>query len=572
MPKLSLVSLLNSVRSWACRSAGSRLATALGICACGMTLPSLGQQPMRGGVAGPNGWITDCDAPAAWIGSAVCDGPAGCDEWRWLPHGDRAIPPESPEEVDADADRRPDAPQLDEPADEGPDFSDLDADALTGDTSLASAGVGRGGFSAAPTMTGDLFGTGGSLISGLETFRVNRTWQGFILNGQPDGASEALIGFDAGSGTPLDVFTDGTGADSNNDGFVDTFDILEPIPPTEAPLPPGSGFVFQGGTAVFLQPRDFESGDQWDVDYSYSRNIGGLEEPIFLAGPDVATRRVKLAENFSPEVRDRCYMNYSYFNRALGGLGDVNRWVLGLERILVEDLVSIDFRLPMASTRSSRQDVDRLGERNYQLGNLTTIAKIVMYRNQRTILTSGMGFTAPLADDARLMRGNQTLLRIRNDSVHLLPYVAMMRRLNSDTIFQFYTQLDVDTHGNRVSGDLSGESMPVLGRLRDSTLLHLDASLHRTLLRQGRRRLVREVIGNAELHYTGSLENANTVAGNGVTVTDLAGRFDVVNATLSSHLLMGDNLVVTPGMSFPLASGTNRQFDFEAILQVNYLR
>ena len=102
--------------------------------------------------------------------------------------------------------------------------------------------------------------------------------------------------------------------------------------------------------------------------------------------------------------------------------------------------------------------------------------------------------------------------------------------------------------------------------------MHIDASYHHTLLRQSRRESLREVIGNAEIHYTGSLEKAGVVRGNGLTVTDLAERFDVVNATFSSHWLLGDNVVVTPGMSIPLTTGTNRQFNFEAILQLNYLR
>jgi hypothetical protein len=183
-----------------------------------------------------------------------------------------------------------------------------------------------------------------------------------------------------------------------------------------------------------------------------------------------------------------------------------------------------------------------------------------------------MGVTAPLADDSRLMRGNQTLLRIRNEAVNLLPFAAVLKRLNEDVSVQLYTQLDVDINGNDVSGNLAGGPLGNFGQLRDSTLMHVDASYHHVLLRQSRREVLREVIGNAELHYTGSLEKARSVRGDGLTVTDLAERFDVVNATFSSHWLLGDNVVVTPGMSIPLTSGMNRQFNFEAMLQLNYLR
>lgn len=478
---------------------------------------------------------------------------------------DSAVSPDTGDAMTAD----PDVAD----ADSGADFADLDAADFSLDSSFASAGVQRGSFSSAPTMTGDLFGAGMSFLSVPQVERFSQVLPGFIINGASPGSPNAVIGFGLGGGPPADIFTTGSGVDSNGDGSIDQFSILEPIPPSNAPTSPGPGFVFSGGTAVYLNGSQlFEDGEDWLIDYSYTQTLLPDGERILLAGPDVATRRVKLSENFSPEVRDRVYMNYSYFNNAFGGLGDVNRWVLGWERILVDDLVSVELRLPMATTLGSRQDINSPGDRSYELGNLTAIGKVVMYRDQRWLWSSGLGATAPLADDARLLRGDDTLLKISNHAVHLLPFSAVLMRVNQDTMVQAFAQLDVDVNGNPVYGDLTGDTLPRLGRLRDATLLHLDASLHRTLLRRSSRDLVREVIGNAELHYTGSLENANTVSGNGLTVTDLSRRFDVVNATFSSHWMLGERTVVTPGIAVPLSGGVNRQFNFEAILQVNYLR
>lgn len=521
-----------------------------------------------------------CDAPGwAAAGSLPAIGsgrsPSGSTSQVPVQPGQQPSAAPTPDTAPGD-DATTDAAQLDPTADTGADtmdFSNLDAAAFGLGASLASAGIQSGSFSAAPTMTGDLFGGGVSQLFGTQRFEVPiQTLQGTILNGQPPGSLNAVLGFGIG-GPPTDIFTIGPATATNGGGFASEFAILEPVPPSNATTSPGPGFIFEGGTAVFLGPGAFVDGDVWDVQYSYARTIGGpVDPPVILAGPDVATRRVKIAENFSPEVRDRAYMNYSYFNNTFGGLGDVNRWVLGLEKILVDDMVSVEFRLPMATTLGSRQDINSPGARNYELGNLTTIAKVVMLRDERSIWTAGMGVTAPLADDSRLMQGNQTLLRIRNEAVNLLPFAAVLKRLNEDVIVQLYTQIDIDVNGNEISGDLTGGPLPVLGRLRDSTLLHIDASYHHTLLRQSRREVIREVIGNAELHYTGSLEKAGVVRGNGLTVTDLAERFDIVNATFSSHWVLGDNVVVTPGMSIPLTTGMNRQFNFEAVLQLNYLR
>jgi len=55
-------------------------------------------------------------------------------------------------------------------------------------------------------------------------------------------------------------------------------------------------------------------------------------------------------------------------------------------------------------------------------------------------------------------------------------------------------------------------------------------------------------------------------------VTNLKKNFNVLNATMGAHLLVGKNVVITPGMSVPLRDGLDEQFDYEALLQVNYLR
>lgn len=388
------------------------------------------------------------------------------------------------------------APQVDTPL--GPETG-LGVGGLPGDLSaalgagaaagfgaaLADASIGRGSYSAAPNMTGDLFGMGGSCI---------------ILK-------QTSVNPNAGIGGP------GGGITGPNEG-----------------------------------------------------------KGIYLPGPDVATRRVKLSENFSPEVRDRCFLNYNYFNNAVGGLDNVNRWTLGLERLLVDDLISLEARLPMASTLLSTQDSLAMGDRGYELGNLTLITKGVLFRDEDSLWTAGMGVTAPLADDSLLMRGSTPLVQIENQAVHLLPFIATLQQLNSRTLFQAFAEIDVDTNGNPVYGNATLGTLPYAGRLNDSTLLMLDFSLHRLLRQNPRSALVRQVIGNAELHYTGSLEDADIVRGPGFEITDLARRFNIVNATFSQHWVLANNVVITPGIAVPLSSGTDKQFDFEAILQLNYFR
>lgn len=69
-----------------------------------------------------------------------------------------------------------------------------------------------------------------------------------------------------------------------------------------------------------------------------------------------------------------------------------------------------------------------------------------------------------------------------------------------------------------------------------------------------------------------SLEDSPDLRGPGFTMTNIARRFEIVNATFSNHRVLQNNWGVTPAISVPLQNGTDRQFNFEATLQLNYLR
>ena len=186
------------------------------------------------------------------------------------------------------------------------------------------------------------------------------------------------------------------------------------------------------------------------------------------------------------------------------------------------------------------------------------------------VWTAGMGFTIPLADDSRLTRGGQTVLQIENESIHLLPFTGLLLRTGRDSVFQAYMQYDFALNGDPVRGDLFGGGLPLLGTFTDATLLHLDGSYHHTAYRGGRTDLLQTVIANFEMHYTGSLQDSDVVSLNGINVRGLGTSTNILNGTCGAHFVMSNGLVVTPGMAVPLRDGIDEQFDYEAILQVNY--
>jgi len=466
-------------------------------------------------------------------------------------------------------------------------FDDFDS-ALPG--AGDSLGATRASFSSAPTFIGDFFGGGFSAFGGSQTVTRSFTAPGTILSGG-DGDPLATIGFALGADQiPNDVFTTGVGIDASGGDTQpnpDTFAILEPLPTSDAPTSPGPGFLFDSNSAsaVFVgnsggqAPIDgiFTDGDNWFVSYSYTADLGGggpNGPPIVpVPSPGVSVRRVKVSENFSPEVRNRCFFNYNFFNDAFGGLGDISRYTIGAERIVYENLISIEARLPMAATYASNQALGQPENRDFEIGNAFLIGKGVLLRSRDFVWSGGLGIGVPTADDTVLRSNNRTVLSVENETVHLFPFTGLLYRLNRDSIIQGAMQLDFALGGDTVRGDLTGDSLPTLGTFTDSTLMHLSVSASKVIHRNDCTRYpLREILANSELHYTGTLEDSDFVQGGGITYTNLARNFNILNTTLGLHVVFSNGLVVSPGMSVPLRDGLDEQFDYEALVQVNYLR
>jgi hypothetical protein len=77
------------------------------------------------------------------------------------------------------------------------------------------------------------------------------------------------------------------------------------------------------------------------------------------------------------------------------------------------------------------------------------------------------------------------------------------------------------------------------------------------------------------LHYTTALENANTLSGEGVfgdefQLGNAANRFDVLNLSVGLYATLLDRHTAYMGIVAPLDNGTNRFFDMEAQMSLNF--
>lgn len=453
----------------------------------------------------------------------------------------------------------------------------------------SSSAASQSSFTSAPTIIGDFQG------GGLAQFNATVT-RDFSFFAQ--GTQGALPTFDRvpGGGFNPDILSlSGTGQSVGGSAFTNQFGIAEPVPPTDANLAPGPNFQFQGGTATFTgsggstipSTADYTNavnGDEWFVQYQYAAQIGGfgigggLSGPRPAPSPGVSVRRVKISENFSPEIRNRFFTNFSFFNDTFGGLGDISRYVIGLEQVLVDDLISVELRLPVAATYGSDQDLGLPEDRDIEIGNFTLISKFALWRTESLLVSAGLGIGTPTAQDTRLSIGGVDLLEVRNETVQIQPFMGALYRWNDDWSFQAYMQLDVAAGGDAVmvNGDFddpTANRLEFAGDFKDSTLMHLDFSASKSLYRTSDREArLTNVLANAEVHYTSTLEDSSVVQSNNFTYTNLKNRFDIVNMTFGSHFVFKNGLVATPAIAVPLTEGLDKQFDFEAIVQLNYVR
>lgn len=422
---------------------------------------------------------------------------------------------------------------------------------------------------------GDFFGEALQTVTISETRSFAFHTEGFIVSGTP-GSPSALLVFEANGGVADDFTTFGTGRDLSptTDGFADTFDMVEPLPPNEVPTSPGGDFTYDGGTVVYTgttattQPIDgafpaAAPNNIWYASYSYSRFSQTIANGLAL-------RRIKIAEMNSPIPKHRIYGSFNFYNDVINGVGDVSRYFLGIEKPFHEDLISLDLRIPFSSTLDSTQSTSGVGSRNAEFGNLALTAKAVLLRNCEWTLTGGLGLGLPTGSDSKVVSAatNAELLRIDNDAVHVLPFVAGLWTPNSRLFMQWFLQWDIDASGNDVHARNSSGAMVDIGRLDDQTLTFADVTVG-AWLRRCPGRALWGIVPVAELHYATTSEDADTVSSGAFRVGNATNRYDVLNLTLGSHFMFRESTLTT-GMATPLRRSNfgDRQFDYEAVVQL----
>ena len=368
----------------------------------------------------------------------------------------------------------------------------------------------------------------------------------------------------------------GNGLDLSGDGQPDTYPISEPDAPGFLPPPVtcAAPLVYTGGNAVFADargnPRDGSvgQGDGWSLIANYLCTSSPLIVNVPLGG--AAVRRVKIADNTSPEPRDRLFFNFNFFNDVIGGMGDVSQYTVGCERTFWDGSSSLELRVPFAATLASEQSAEGVEARDFEFGNLAVWFKTILYEVPTGLISAGLGVAVPTASPSRVLFGQTPILEIENQAVHLLPYLGVMSTPQERWFWQGFLQLDVGTNGNPVQGDVTGQSLSQIGVLQDATLLFADVGVGYSLYQKPGGGGLTSVSPTAELHYSTTLQDTDIADGNGFLVRSPTRRFDVLNLTLGTSLLWNDRLWIRPAMAIPLRDDDDEHFDYEAMVQMDW--
>ncbi len=343
--------------------------------------------------------------------------------------------------------------------------------------------------------------------------------------------------------------------------------------------------------------------------------------------PLSSATRLNIAENESPVVADRIFVDYRHFHNvatlqfpgiAPGATRSVpiDSWTIGMEKKF-SDVGSLEFRLPINYQLASNLDVSQIAQANgiavtqlplnnndTSLGNLALILKRSWLQTETIYSSVGLGVNTPTASDVSVRTtindpnfgGGlgapgvpyqlQLTSRMNNETVSLTPFLATGWQPTDEIYGLGFLQLDVPLNESRVSavGTSSFGGQPPIninlqGRLAQQVILRTNLGVGRWLWKSDTDRLLNSLGLQTEMHYSTTLNDADRVASpppnpNQAGRVSLpafgsnANRLDILNASLGVQAVMGMTLV-THSFVVPIKNDFDRGFDFEYALMVN---
>lgn len=295
---------------------------------------------------------------------------------------------------------------------------------------------------------------------------------------------------------------------------------------------------------------------------------------VGVAGGD---RRFKIADDQNPIPVDRLIFDYNGFQNPLidvaGNTRNLHRFTFGIEKTFRDGLWSFEFRVPFTSDYNSTQSIvpgDSLS--GTEFGNMVLVFKRLVIRRENFAASVGVGADFPSGADFRINDATGTAVEVWNESIHLQPFVGAYWTPTDRLFVLAFAQLDFDTRGSTVLMRDGGDDLANAGTYYDQTLGMIDVSIGYWLHRNPSARWLTAVAPMAEIHYTTTLQDADSVTGTMGTIGPAdgdTGRRDVLNLTGGLYLQLGGCSDLRLAYVAPLGTGIDREFDGEFVVQFN---
>lgn len=335
-----------------------------------------------------------------------------------------------------------------------------------------------------------------------------------------------------------------------------------------------------------------------------SETLTGIPGPGVLTtagipGPG-GLRGTLVAENNRALPTDRIYFNYNQYRKPVhqttlvdgaepasySNSSALHKYMLGYEKTLFDGRSSLEARLPFfgmqninipATVASPHANVVSDGS---EVGNLTLVFKHIFRESCTTVYSMGLALELPTGNDASLDVG-ATRYELENEAVYLSPFLALMYAPNKCVFAHSFLQVTTPTSGNAVRFiGLDGLGIEGdYGDYNDQTLIHFNLGFGRWVHRNPHSDFVTGLASLAEIHYTGTLQSADTVSGSrdrpvapfevaSVSITPRNGDLHVVNAVLGLQFQIRETTLLRVAGVAPLTDSGNRLFNSELSVQL----
>jgi hypothetical protein len=338
---------------------------------------------------------------------------------------------------------------------------------------------------------------------------------------------------------------------------------------------------------------------------------------------------------------------------------DTNLYTFGVEQTFLDRRLSVELRVPVftglasdltfsvASVASGPLGAtggvpfqnfalqstpqNTLGHEDTEFGNLTVILKGLAYQDRASGLafSGGLGVTAPTGEDAKVrvidfgspefnpfasLQRRQDIV-VANDIVSLSPFLAALWTPSRNFFTQGFAAVEVPVGRSRVTYTDQHFGIPVgattfapigppfvnnvraVDAIAEQTLLHIDLNAGYWVYRAPTTSWLSGIAPCLEVHYTGTLDNADRVQlpSDGATVLPAVplsllpfrtvvpevvapgpvvggqrNHVNIVDLTVGTTFVFGDRVTLASAFSFPVTNQANRTFDWEYQLQLNY--